>query len=356
MTKLVSLAASILWLCIILLPNAALAQTVDRCSDVLVDGTRSYENLESSKYLRRISFNRLSTRSYKEVTRDREAGLDVPGYFEGDYDEFYHAILQYSMDRLNFKTLTSSEETSYLLSFGDSEIIQAWKECMGNKFGMISTPIVQSPTSISVEIKYSRGGIAGVPRDAELKENARIAGAKLVGAESIKEHPCLNKGQKIDENGCSVSLLAPNPQSEIIFSINTSAGPISTFVPRRSSWAWQTKTISDSVKVVRSDVVNRDIPNQRKVRVPNQMLDERWVVVPNSYSVDRVIRNGDGRCLADTPKFTHGQKNSNGEIIPDTMTFFDVDIRVDRNPGDRTLDCEYIIKFQIGRLEDKLQP
>lgn len=128
--------------------NLLYSQDQDLCKDILVDGLRDTYS-ENMDYYSQISFmTDISSMNYREFQNNYKAGFDV--IIEGIPIGFDMGADEYEKSRNEFKKLLKETNTTKWTKninvlAANSEIINAWKDCMSDKqkgkFEVIITPI-----------------------------------------------------------------------------------------------------------------------------------------------------------------------------------------------------------------------
>jgi hypothetical protein len=214
-----------------LLPSVAYAQN-DRCSDILADGTKSYEHFQQSDYYQQIVYSRLLSSNSRQAREKSKGAFSVPtgeAVFGGNYSDDSYRQKQAAMQATNFSKITSDQELDVALVSGDSEIIGAWKECMTKKSG--------------VAMYFERN--TGAPRQAILHimwyPSPGVSQVKLTdgiplpqGVLASGSDACLRRGTKLTAlTDCSVQLSLPSALTTVTALVKTDHGNATAFLPSR---------------------------------------------------------------------------------------------------------------------------
>lgn len=323
--------------------NVVHAHGTGSCDEILASGTMAITDVYSSTLLTRIFYERVRKSTFENFSKNQSAAAQFKAYF-GRFDEQKFRSVQAALNRVTFTDASEYTELDFFKSSGDEKVISAWLECKKKRHGVSIVPEALSPTEVRISLTYHKGNFSAADPVALIARDIVVPGKVIKGSE------CLMKDYELLPEGCVVELRVDGPLVSVTASLETNQGSDSAYLPSRTDIRWQQKSIGIGPQIV------KDVPKgtDRKVRqllafsLSNDLRSKGWRIIPGTqYLV--VKRAGDGRCEERQPQIWLGT-----EQVPDPENFFQVaaDVRVDRNPGDGPLVCEYTLGTDIGRFFD----
>lgn len=274
--------------------GTASAQSADRCSDVLRDGTFQTSSYRENSYFQQIIWSRFLSSSFQQSKTDRALGFGVPVgeiVLGGDYNEATFNQKKADIRREMSSTVTAANEIDVALASGDQAIVGAWSQCMSQRGGYVSlrmTPI--SATQAFAAISWSPG-LAGSHTGVEattLEEDFQLPEGMTFSAGA----QCFRAGRVLRANPCRATINLPSAKSDLALSVNAEHGSAEAYLPPRMVLIRETRPFI----VQPAHRLNRTAFREEKrvageITLTTEEIEAGWRLNPASASVRVEIIN-----------------------------------------------------------------
>lgn len=230
----------------LLLSTAARSATpMDKCSDILTDGTMAKTSYKSNDFLQQIIHARFFKQSYQQAAKDQSFGVSIPiegilvgaEWSEKNYNEYQEAVRR----TLNMNTI-EQHQLEIAVSSGDPTIAAKWAECMKKGEGALYVWFTaNNATTATVSVFWNGGSFN--PKQVEI-ESIQSEPARQWTSKNTNK--CLYPKKKLRSGDtCQFTVTLPKSTDDLVLTVNgkSESAPASAAAYLAPRLVWVSRSI-----------------------------------------------------------------------------------------------------------------